>query len=110
MWRVLPEDVTGVLMRLRIRPRIRGCQTAVIATDETKASYTCSRVFSIGTRVHEESIAQNLFEILRKMDTLSVDVIYSESFEGGGLGQAIMNRLLKAAGHHVIQANQSRSE
>lgn len=105
-----PEDVARCINALTDQAQDKGLQTAVIATDETKASYTCSRVFSIGTRVHEESIAQNLFEILRKMDTLSVDVIYSESFEGGGLGQAIMNRLLKAAGHHVIQANQSRSE
>ena len=28
-----------------------------------------------------------------------VDAIYSESFATDGIGQAIMNRLLKAAGH-----------
>ena len=33
-----------------------------------------------------------------------VDYIYSESFTGSGLGTAIMNRLIKAAGHRVIQA------
>ena len=32
-----------------------------------------------------------------------VDVIYSESFETPNLGQAIMNRLLKAAGHRMIK-------
>jgi L-threonylcarbamoyladenylate synthase len=33
-----------------------------------------------------------------------VDVIYSESFSTPRIGSAIMNRLLKAAGHQVIQA------
>jgi L-threonylcarbamoyladenylate synthase len=33
-----------------------------------------------------------------------VDVIYSESFSTPRIGNAIMNRLLKAAGHQVIHA------
>jgi len=28
--------------------------------------------------------------------------MFSESFDESGIGQAIMNRLLKAAGHNVI--------
>ena len=51
----------------------------------------------------EESIAANLYEVLREMDEMGVQKMYSESFAGGGLGAAIMNRLLKAAGHHVIR-------
>ena len=31
-----------------------------------------------------------------------IDVMFSESFDDSGIGQAIMNRLLKAAGHNVI--------
>ena len=46
-------------------------------------------------------IAHNLFRILREFDDEDVDVIYSESFDNAQLGQAIMNRLLKAAGHSV---------
>ena len=42
-------------------------------------------------------------EVLREMDEMGVQKMYSESFAGGGLGAAIMNRLLKAAGHHVIR-------
>lgn len=45
----------------------------------------------------------NLYEVLREMDEMGVQKMYSESFAGGGLGAAIMNRLLKAAGHHVIR-------
>ena len=79
-----------------------GKKTAVIATDETKDKYLCGIVESIGTRRDVKTIAHNLYDILRKMDTSGVSDIYSESFEGAGLGQAVMNRLLKAAGHHVI--------
>jgi L-threonylcarbamoyladenylate synthase len=38
------------------------------------------------------------------MDKQNIDVVYSEEFESTGLGQAIMNRLLKSAGYKVIKA------
>jgi L-threonylcarbamoyladenylate synthase len=41
--------------------------------------------------------------VLREFDDLGVDVIYSESFAKDHLGQAIMNRLMKAAGYHVVK-------
>ena len=41
--------------------------------------------------------------ICDRMDELGIQKMYSESFAGGSLGAAIMNRLLKAAGHHVIR-------
>ena len=46
--------------------------------------------------------AQHLYGILREFDELDVSVIYSESFETPQMGQAIMNRLIKAAGHQII--------
>ena len=33
----------------------------------------------------------------------NVDFIYSESFDTSGCGFAVMNRLLKAAGHQVVK-------
>ena len=58
---------------------------------------------SAGSREDEQAIAHNLYRILREFDDENVEVIYSESFDNGGMGQAIMNRLLKAAGHHVVE-------
>ena len=40
-------------------------------------------------------------QYMGKEDDEKVDVIYAEAFEVAGMGQAIMNRLLKAAGHHI---------
>lgn len=79
-----------------------GKQVGVIATDETKDLYQASIVKSIGTREDEEGIARHLFGILREFDEEDVNCIYSEAFDTPNIGQAIMNRLLKAAGHHII--------
>ena len=59
-------------------------------------------VKSIGTRENEATIASHLYGILREFDNDGVDYIYSEAFATAGIGRAIMNSLLKAAGHHVI--------
>ena len=79
-----------------------GRKVAVIATEETKAEYQADVVLSMGTRQDEDSIAQHMYKILRDCDELEVEAIYSESFKTPRIGQAIMNRLLKAAGHQVI--------
>ena len=47
-------------------------------------------------------LPDTLYKILREFDDWNVDAIYSESFATPRIGQAIMNRLLKAAGHQVI--------
>lgn len=95
--------VAETINRLTQEQEEAGHRTAVIASDENQGLYTCKRVIDIGSREHEESIAANLYEVLRQMDEEAIDFIYSESFAGAGLGAAIMNRLLKAAGHKVIR-------
>jgi len=84
----------------------RGQKTGVIGTDETISSYVAQVKKSVGKRADEASIARRLYQILREFDNESVDIIYSESFDNTGIGQAIMNRLLKAAGHKVLCADQ----
>ncbi len=79
-----------------------GKKVAVIATEESKKKYNADVVLSIGKRDDEDSIAKHMYRILRDCDTLEVEVIYSESFKTPRIGQAIMNRLLKAAAHQVI--------
>lgn len=80
-----------------------GKKVGVIATDETAARYDASSVKSIGSRADEDTIAHRLYTILREFDDEDIEVIYSESFDVSGIGQAIMNRLLKAAGHQIIE-------
>ena len=80
-----------------------GIKVGVICTDETKDRFPQGEVRSVGLRAKEETIAHNLFAVLREFDDLDVDCIYSESFSKDHLGQAIMNRLTKAAGYHVLK-------
>lgn len=80
----------------------QGKKVGVIATDETAPLYRADIVSSIGARADEDAIAKHLYKILRDFDDSEVDIIYSESFATPRIGQAIMNRLLKAAGHQVL--------
>ena len=76
----------------------------IIAASESAGRYGEGTVRAAGTRSDERTIAMHLYALLREFDELETDRIYSEAFEEGQLGDAIMNRLLKAAGHHVIRA------
>ena len=80
----------------------KGQRAGVICTDEDRELYDAAVVKSIGTREDEEGIARHLFGILRAFDEEDVTCIFSEAFDTPQMGQAIMNRLLKAAGHHII--------
>ena len=82
-----------------------GDKVGIIATDESKHLYKCGRVVSIGSRKDEETIARGLYSILRDFDDMGVDVIYSETFYDDDLGQAIMNRLIKAAGYKIVSVD-----
>ena len=81
-----------------------GYKVAVIAAQETANCYPSGIVYSIGSRKCEGSIAAGLYDILREMDHLGAEYIFAESFEDDNLGQAIMNRMLKAAGYHIVKA------
>ena len=70
---------------------------------EEDGNHTADVVKSVGSRKDEDSIARHLYTILREFDDEGVTKIYSEGFSTEGFGQAIMNRLLKAAGHKVVK-------
>lgn len=81
-----------------------GYKVGVICTDESRGCYTDGEVRSIGARKSQASVAHNLYALLREFDDLGVDYIFSESFPKDHLGQAIMNRLSKAAGYKIVKA------
>lgn len=97
-----PEKVAEYINKKVAMDRAAGRVTGVIATRETAKAYEADVVKVVGSRQDEESIAKHLYTVLREFDEEEVAGIYSESFEVEGFGQAIMNRLLKAAGHKVI--------
>ena len=97
MERVIPE-----INRLAAEQEKAGKKVGVICTDETREQYTTGDIKSIGLRAEDETIAHHLFAILRDFDEDGVEVIYSEAFDTPRMGQAIMNRLCKAAGYHIV--------
>ncbi len=80
-----------------------GKKVGIIASDEMLQQYRAAIVKNVGNRTDENAIARNLYRILREFDEEGAEIIFSEAFDDGGMGQAIMNRLLKAAGHKVIK-------
>lgn len=80
-----------------------GLKVGVMATTQTKDRYIGGEVLVVGDRTKPETIGANLFKILRKFDFIGADIVYSEVFDEGGEGAAIMNRLNKAAGFNYIK-------
>lgn len=102
---IVEGDIDNVVAKINELSKEKiadGRNVAVIATDETKYRYKYGTVKSIGSRKTEGSIAAGLYDILRDMDHIGAQDIYAESFSDDRLGGAIMNRMIKAAGHHVI--------
>lgn len=100
------EEVVRCINQLAEKASLRGEKVGIIATDETIGQYEKGIVRSIGSREEEETIAHHLYEVLREFDSDDVTEIYSEAFYTPKMGQAIMNRLLKAAGHKIIKTQE----
>ena len=99
------EEAVKAIKQIAYEQTGLGYRIGIIATNETCENYTTGVVKSIGSRNNESSIAKNLYRVLREFDEEEVDYIYSEPFDTEGIGDAIRNRLDKAAGHHFIQAS-----
>ena len=98
-----PGQVREYINRATEADHTAGEKTGIIGTEEMLSGYIADVVKSVGSRKDEDSIARHLYTILREFDDEGVTKIYSEGFSTEGFGQAIMNRLLKAAGHKVVK-------
>ncbi len=96
------EQVVSYINLRAAEDKEQGEKVGVIGTEEVLGQYRADVIKSVGSRKDEESIARHLYTILREFDDEGVTQIYSEGFDTEGFGQAIMNRLLKAAGHKII--------
>ncbi len=56
----------------------------------------------MGSRNNLEQVAHKLYHELRMCDKLGSQVILVEGYQETGLGEALMNRLLKSAGYNAI--------
>lgn len=97
------EQVISYINERAAADMAAGCRVGVIASRELAAEYRASVVKCVGSRQDENSIARHLYTVLREFDDEDVTRIYSEGFDTEGFGQAIMNRLWKAAGHKIVR-------
>ncbi len=97
------DDMIKGIKRIKKDKESEGYKVGIIATDETKDKYEGDKVISVGSRKQLETVASNLFKVLREFDETDIDIILAETFQEIGIGQAIMNRLMKAAGYNVVK-------
>ncbi|MCP1102389.1 L-threonylcarbamoyladenylate synthase [Aequitasia blattaphilus] len=98
------DEAVDKINQLAAADTKRGLKVGIIGTKENMEQYSEGVIKCIGSRKSGIDIARHLYKVLREFDTEEVDVIYSESFEESGIGKAIMNRLLKAASHQIINS------
>lgn len=75
-------------------------EIGVLTSEESKDKYPIGQVVVAGSR-RDDSCGKYIYGALRSFDELGVKIIFSESFYDSEKQEAIMNRLLKAAGQHV---------
>lgn len=80
-----------------------GKKVGVLASEENAGFYQTDAVIPCGSRSDLESVAHHLYDALRAFNETGVEVIYGEVFPKQGVGMAIMNRLEKSAGGHMIK-------
>ena len=102
------------------------CKVIIVAGSAQKAAAYIRSQYAEGDRVlcfHEElslyegcdplaygsekdaaTLSAGLFSALRELDDPSVKTVYARCPEGGGVAYAVRNRLSKAAGFHVVDA------
>lgn len=110
-----PQKVVQYINEQCAAHEAAGVRAGVIGTEEQLAQYyENASIKNAGSRYAPEEAAKQLYAFLREFDDEGVAYIYAESFADisvvtttrepldTGIGQAIMNRLLKAAGHRVI--------
>lgn len=57
----------------------------------------------LGSEKNSLELTKNLYDTLRGFDQSKVEKIFTESFEGDEITQALMNRLNKAAGYNIVK-------
>lgn len=79
----------------------------VMATEQTATYYPKECTLVLGDKKHPETLAAALFHALRQCDEMDAELIFAEAISDTGIGAAVMNRLIKAAGHTLVSVPQT---
>lgn len=92
------KDMAERIVEIYEQMTAEGKCVGIMATEEHLRSYEGLRYIVVGNRLESETVAANLFRVLRDFDAMKVDVILAEVLDEKGINLATMNRLRKAAG------------
>lgn len=96
------EAVTAKLQALYGEARQDGKKVGFVVSNEVGEHFPAENRFIWGAHGDKEALANQLYNGLLFFDSDPVDLILAEGTDEAGLGMAIMNRMKKAAGGHVI--------
>ncbi|MFB1051523.1 L-threonylcarbamoyladenylate synthase [Paraliobacillus sp. JSM ZJ581] len=82
----------------------QGLKVGVMGSEELISKLHVSNSSICGSKLNLDTIAVRLYDSLRSFKTNDTDIILGEVFPNEGIGQAIMNRLEKAASKIIKQS------
>ncbi|CAN7164688.1 L-threonylcarbamoyladenylate synthase [Paenibacillus sp. LjRoot56] len=95
-------EVSAWIQRDIDAAKSRGESTGILTFEERVGGYRADLVVACGSLSQPETIARDLYAALRTFDHKGISYIVAEGVPDAGIGSAIMNRLLKAAGHERV--------
>lgn len=98
-----PGCVSVYVNKLAEEAKLRGERTGVLAFSERVRDYKADLILDLGSESRLDEAAHRLYALLRSFDDAGIDRIWSEACPKEGLGGALMNRILKAAGGRVVR-------
>lgn len=97
------DAVAGKIRMLYDAALAGGKSPLILALDGHIDAYGDRRCLSLGADA--EAMARSMFARLRDADALGADAIFSEAIPTDGMGLAVMNRLERAAGFNILEAD-----
>jgi L-threonylcarbamoyladenylate synthase len=100
-----PRDAVLARMQTEISQlACRGGTVGALALSEDAASLRAAAyLVDLGSAERLDEVSRSLFRALRSLDDRAVDVIFVRAPDRSGLGEAIWDRLYRAAGGRVIE-------
>lgn len=80
----------------------------ILCFDEDLEHLFPKNTLTFGGHFEEEKQAHELFDMLRRFDSMNVEAIYARLPSDKGVGLAVYNRLIRAAGFSIINLNQKQ--
>lgn len=96
---ILVDGNTSKLKKVIQEKRTKHYRIGLLGTEQTLKKIAADKKMSLGNS--EQEVAQNLYKGLRLLSKENIDFIVCQGFEKAGVGQAIMDRLERAATHII---------